>query len=142
MKQILQTEMKNALKAKDKVRLETIRALLSEIQYAEMSKEGDLDEKEIIAILKREEKKRREEIEYAQKAGRLELLDKLNEEIRAIESFLPQKMDDQQLSDAIAALREEAPEANMGTLMKLLKDRYSGQYDAKMASEIAKRVLG
>jgi len=140
MKQTIQNELKIAMKAKDKIRLETIRGLLSEIQYAEMSKEADLDEQELIAILKREVKKRKEEIEFAEKANRGELLDKLNEEIRVVESFLPQQMNEQQLTEAINALREESPGANMGALMKLLKDRYSGQYDAKMASEIAKRV--
>jgi uncharacterized protein len=139
VKSQLQTEMKNAMKAKDKIRLETIRGVLSEIQYGEMQKEADLTDTEVLAIVQREIKKRKEETEYAEKAGRSDLLEKLKVEVHVLESFLPQQMQAEELEAVISQLLSETG-SNMGAIMKVLKERFSGRYDAKLASQIASRL--
>ena len=74
MKTNLKDQMKDAMKAKDKVRLDTIRAILSEIQYEEMQKGiDDLDSEGCLAVCQREMKKRKEELDFALQAGRPEL---------------------------------------------------------------------
>ena len=81
MKKKLQEEMKNAMREKDKVRLMTIRGVLSAIQYEEMKKSKDcLSDDEIIAVLRSELKKRAESLEYAEKDGRTELIEDLKKE--------------------------------------------------------------
>ena len=143
MKATLQSALKEAMKAKDKVRLETIRALMSAITYEEIEKKSEpLPADQCLAILQREIKKRREEIEFAEKAGRPELLEKLGHEIAAIESFMPKQLSQAELEKIIMTLRESTPGLSLGVVMKTLKESYAGQYDSKLASEIAKRVCG
>ncbi len=143
MKTKLQTAMKEAMKSKDKTKLDTIRLALSAIQYEEVAKGVDkLSDTEVLEVLKRELKKRKEEVEFAEKASRSDLLEKLKGEISCLESFLPTQMSPADLEKIIMSLREKTPGAKMGDIMKGLKDGYSGQYDAKLASEIVKKVVG
>jgi uncharacterized protein YqeY len=142
MKKDLQAAMKEAMRAKDKGRLDTIRTVLSAIQYEEMEKKvEELPGDAILAILQRELKKRREEIEFAEKGNRPDLKDKLLIEVSVIESFLPKQLSAADLEKALSQLKAETPGLNMGTAMKALKEKFPGQYDGKQASEIAKKVF-
>ncbi len=143
MKTKLQSSLKEALKAKDKLRLETIRLCLSAIQYEEMQKGVDaLPDTAVVEILQREIKKRKEELEFAEKAGRGEMKEKLDAETAIIETFLPRQLSEGDLEKIIGDFRAQDPAANMGVVMKHLKDSYAGQYDGKIASAVVKRVLG
>lgn len=143
MKATLQSAMKEAMKAKDKVRLDTIRGLLSAMQYEEMQKGVDsLDATTSAILLQTELKKRREEVEFAEKGGRDDLKAQLAIEIATIESFLPKQFSGEEIEKILSILKDETPGLNVGAAMKVLKERYSGQYDGKLASDVAKRVLG
>lgn len=143
MKEDLRTAMKEAMKAKEKVRLETIRAILTAIQYEEVAKgTEDLPKDSIIAILQNEGKKRREAIEFAEKANRAEAIETLKLEIAVIENFLPKQLSAHELEKIVSDLRTVNPALNVGTAMKALKDGYLGQYDGKLASDVVRRVLG
>ena len=143
MKATLQSAMKEAMKAKDKVRLDTIRGLLSAMQYEEMQKGVDsLDATTSALLLQTELKKRREEVEFAEKGGREDLKAQLAIEIATIESFLPKQFSGEEIEKILSTLKDETPGLNVGAAMKVLKERYSGQYDGKLASDVAKRVLG
>ena len=142
-KSALKDALKVAMKAGEKVKVETIRAVLSAIQYEEVAQKVDeLQEAAILEILKRELKKRKEEMEFAEKANRPEHIAKLHQEMAALEGFLPTQMSAEQLEGIIADLKSKNPQMNMGMIMKALKDGYSGQFDSKSASEIAKRIAG
>lgn len=143
MKESLKSALKEAMKARDQVRMDTIRSILSALQYEEMQKGvDDLPSDSAIAILKSELKKRREEYEFAEKAARAEAIEKLNKEISVIEGFLPSQLNAESLEKILGGLKAAEPGLNMGLAMKKLKDGYAGQYDGKMASEIAKKVFG
>ncbi len=143
LKTALQASLKEALKARDKVRLDTVRSVLSAMQYEAISNKVDeLSEEENLAVLQREIKKRREEIEFAEQAKRSDLIDKLKTEIASLESFLPKQLSSEELEKILADIKSSTPGINMGAGMKLLKEKYSGQFDGKLASEIARRVLG
>lgn len=134
--------MKAAMKAKDKTRLDTTRLLLSAIQYEEMQKKVDeLPEAALVSLLQRELGRRKEEIEFAEKANRAEAKEKLLTEIKVIEEFLPQQLNEAELEKIITQIKSSDPSANMGSVMKNLKENYSGQYDGALASQIAKRVF-
>lgn len=142
MKKKLQDEMRLAMKAKDQRKLETIRILLSEIQYAEMQKKTDLlPDDEVIAVIQREVKKRKEELEFAEKANRADAKEKVLTEIAVLESFLPKQLSKDELKNILAALKAATPGLNVGAAMKHLRDNYAGQFDGKAASEAAKEVL-
>lgn len=143
MKEKLQEAVRAAMKAKDRVRLDTVRMLLSAVQYEEMQKKADsLSEEQSAAVLQREVNKRKEEIEYAEKAGRADQKERLIQEIACIEEFLPKQLSPAELEKIITDLKSANPSVNMGGVMKALKESYAGQYDGKIASEAAKKVLG
>ena len=143
MKAELKDALKVAMKAGEKIRVETIRAVLSAIQYDEVAqKVDDLPAAGVIEILKREIKKRKEEQEFAEKANRPEAIAKLDQEIATLEGFLPQQLSAEALEKIISELKAQNPQMNMGLIMKALKDSHNGQYDSKLASEIAKRIAG
>ena len=143
MKAELKDALKVAMKAGEKVRVETIRSVLSAIQYDEVAqKVDDLPAAGVIEILKREIKKRKEEQEFAEKANRPEAIAKLHQEIATLEGFLPQQLSADALEKIISDLKTQNPQMNMGLIMKALKDTHNGQYDSKLASEIAKRIAG
>ncbi len=143
MKETLQGHLKEALKARNKVRLDTIRSVLSAIQYESMEKKVEaLPDDLCLAIVQRAIKKRREEVEFAVQAKREDLKEKLSVEIATLEEFLPKQLTTPELEKLIVELKANDPALNMSGAMKLLKEKFAGQYDGKAASEIAKRVLG
>lgn len=142
MKEHIQSEMKSALRAKDKVRLQTLRSILSAFQYAEMEKGVDaLAQDDAFAILKNEAKKRTESLEYAEKVGRTEEAETLVREREIIESFLPKQLTETELTAIVQSLRESNPELSLGDVMKHLKSEFSGQYDGKMATSVVRKLI-
>ncbi len=142
MKNKLKESLKTAMKARDQVRLDTVRSLMAAIQYEEMQKETEeLPSEAVLAIIRSEIKKRKEESEFAQKASRPELLEKLAKELSILEEFLPSQLGEAQLEKILSDLKQSTPGLNLGVAMKLLKDNYAGQYDGKVASDVAKRIL-
>lgn len=142
MKAQLQAAMKDAMRAKEKSKLDTIRGILAAIQYEEMEKKTEaLPDAAILEVLQREIKKRREEIEFAEKAGRPEMLVSLNGEIKVIEAFLPQQLTAEELTTIVNGLRAADASLNMGGVMKVLKEKYGGQYDGRTASDLVKKLF-
>jgi uncharacterized protein YqeY len=143
MKATLKEALKSAMKAQDKLRLETIRSVLTEMQYEEMQKSVDaLSATESLQIVQREVKKRQEAIQFEEQAGRAEQKAKLQAEIAILEGFLPKQLSSEDLEKIIVQLKDTTPGLALNLVMKHLKDNYAGQYDGKSASEIAKRVVG
>jgi uncharacterized protein YqeY len=143
MKVILKESLKTAMKAKDRLRMETIRSLLSEIQYEEMQRSvSDLTTSDCTLVLQREVKKRAEAITFEEQANRPEAKAKLQSEIAIIEEFLPKQLSSDALEKILIEYKASTAGAAMSTAMKFLKEQYPGQYDGKSASEIAKRVFG
>ncbi len=143
MKAAMKEALKVAMKAKEQAKVDTIRSLLTAIQYEEVAqKVDDLPEASVVEILKREVKKLKEELEFVKQAGREEATENVSIGIALAESFLPAQMSAEQLEVAIRSIKDSDPAANMGAVMKSLKERHNGQYDAKLASELAKRIAG
>jgi uncharacterized protein len=143
MKTELTAAMKDAMRAKDKLALTTIRSIIAAIQYEEMQTGKDeLDSVSLIAILKNEEKKRLESMEFSEKAGRTEEIATLEEELVTVRRFLPSQLSEQQLTEKLSQFKATNADANMGSAMKYLKDAFPGEYDGKMASAVAKNIFG
>jgi uncharacterized protein YqeY len=143
MKSTLKDALKTAMKAQDRLKMETIRSLLSEIQYEEMQKSvNDLAPNDCTLVLQREVKKRVEAIGFEEQANRPEAKAKLQSEIAIIEEFLPKQLSPEALEKILVEYKASTADAAMSTAMKFLKEHYPGQYDGKSASEIAKRVFG
>lgn len=142
MKAALKENVKEALKARDKVRLETVRGILAAIQYEELQKGvEDLPADAVTAVLKAELKKRKEQLEFAEQGKRPDLVERSRAEILVVEGFLPKQMAREELEKIVTAMKQDNPALDMGAAMKLLKEQYSGQYDGKLASEVVKGAL-
>lgn len=128
----LKDEMKNAMRAKDKCRLGVIRMALSAIKLAEIDHKTEATDDNIIAILTKMVKQRKESIKMFTDGGRDELAAKEAEEVIAIQFFLPQPLTDAEIKDLIdKAINETdaASMADMGKLMAVLKPLLQGKAD-------------
>jgi len=142
LKDQIKSQMKDAMRAKDKFGVDTLRELLSAIQYLEMEKKTEnLSDQDIVASLQSEMKKQSESLEFAEKAGRDNLAEEARRRIAIIEKFLPKQLSETELRSELTKFKQEQPQASMGEAMQFLKANFSGQYDGKMASQIAKECM-
>lgn len=140
-------DMKTAMKAKDTVALNVVRALKSAIKYAAIEKhgaDGDLDDAEALVVVRREIKKRQDSISQFETAGRTDLADNEKAEVAVLEKYLPAAMSDADLiklvEDAIAETGA-ASKKDMGKVMKLVQERSEGRADNKaISTEVSKRL--
>jgi uncharacterized protein YqeY len=144
--QILE-DMKTAMKAKDSVTLNVVRALKSAIKYAAIEKsgaDGELDDTDAILVVRKEIKKRQDSIASYETAGRQELADNEKAEIAVLEKYLPAAMSAEDLVKLVEAVIAElgaTSKKDMGNVMKVLQERSEGRADNRaISSEVAKRL--
>lgn len=135
----------DAMRSKDAVRLGTLRMLTTEIRNAEIAmrpegKElnGDGD---IVKIIQKEAKKRRESIEIFTSSNRLDLADKEKAELAILEEYLPQQMSEAEIEATIKATIAENPDIAFGDLMKILMPKFQGKADGKLVSQLVNKNL-
>lgn len=140
----LEAALKDAIRAKDTVRKNTLRLVLSAIKEAEVLKQAKLDDAAILSILQKEVKLRKESIADAKKAGRDDLIQESNNEIKILEEYLPAAMSDEELeslvNDAIAESGASSP-SDMGNVMKVVLPRVQGRADGGQVSQIVRQKL-
>jgi uncharacterized protein YqeY len=139
-------DLKTALKSNDETRKGTLRLLLAALKQAEIDKRpaGALDEGEVLAVIQKEAKSRRESIADAQKANRADLVAMNETELHVIESYLPKQLTREELVElaraAIAETGAGGPQ-QMGAVMKLLTPRTKGRADGKLVSDVVRELL-
>jgi uncharacterized protein len=137
----LQTSLKDAIKEKKEIKRDTIRSILSAIQYLEINNNSEnINDEDIYPILKSELKKRSEELDFALKAERTDQVNKIKVEEEVIKSFLPQPLTEFEIKNFVSD-KIESGEKNMGSLMKLLQENFPGRIDGKLASATIKSLL-
>jgi uncharacterized protein YqeY len=141
MKEKLQSDMKEAMKARDQLRLATVRGVISEIKLAEINSRETLGEEQCVAIVQKEIKKRRDALEFAQKAARAEMIEQNEAEIKILQGYLGEQLTEAQLRELINKLIAEGAD-NVGKIMGSLSKTHKGKFEGKSASEIAKQILG
>ncbi len=137
--------MKDAMRAKDKERLGTVRLILSEIKKVEVDERIDPDDSRIISIMDKMVKQRRESIKQYTDGGRPELADKEQVEIEVIQEFLPQPLTDAEIDAIIAdtiASTGAASMLDMGKVMGAIKGQLTGRADMGAVSQKIKAALG
>ena len=140
----LESDLKDALRAGDNLRKNTLRLALSAIRLAEIDRGSKLDESAVIAILQKEIKARNESIEDAQRAGRPELEEAAREEIKVLQVYLPQAMNPEELeAQAKQAIAEVGATSlrEMGQVMKVLLPRLAGRATGDQASQVVRKLL-
>ena len=144
LKDQLKDQQKLAMLARDKARLGTIRLLMAEIKQREVDSRIELNDEDILAVVTKMVKQRRDSISQFEAAGRQDLADKESAEIVVLQEFLPQQL----TADEIAALIEQAITesgaavmADMGKVMAVLKPKIQGRADVGSVSAQVKTRL-
>lgn len=149
MREQITDSLKKALKQQDKRRVSTLRLINAAIKDRDIAarakgNETGVDEAEIIEILSKMIKQRRESAKLYEEGGRTELAEEELAEIEVIEGFLPQQLSEDEVAEACKALVEELGAdglKDMGRVMGALKERYAGSMDFGKASAIVKELL-
>jgi len=137
-------DMKLAMKSRDALRLSTIRLLRSSVSYARINKGEELTDDEVLEVLSREAKRRREAIEAAVSGERSDIAEKEQAELDIISEYLPKQFDESEI-EAIA--REVVAEVgatdlkDRGKVMGPLMQRIRGRADGKMAGQVVEKIL-
>ena len=143
----IDSDLKDAMRAKDSAKLGVLRMLKSAMKYAAIEKsgaEGQLDDTEAMQVIRKQVKQRQDSIEGFEKGGRPELAAKEKDELAMLSAYLPQQMSGNELS---AAVREAIAEvgatsrAQMGAVMKVLQAKIAGRADGKTLSQEVQRQL-
>lgn len=141
--QNLQKQIAEAMKARDEVRLSTLRMLSSALNYEKIEKRKDLTDEEELVVIRKEAKQRKDSIESYNKAGESERANREQEELKILQEFLPPEMDVAELETIIAEQISEVGAsgmADMGRVMAAVKAKAPGADGAKIA-EIVKSKL-
>ena len=142
--------LKVALKSQDKIRISTLRLINAAIKDRDIADRTDnggagVSEDVVLEILAKMIKQRQESLSAYEKAGRLDLADQERSEIVIIQEFMPRQLEDDEIIAAVdAALAEVRAETlkDMGKVMGLLKQKYTGQMDFGKAGARVKEKLG
>jgi len=142
--QRIESELKSALKAGNKLRLQTLRLLLAEIKNERIRRGGEVDESGFVTLVRKAIKQREESISQYRKGNREELAAKEEAEIRMLEPYLPAQVDEGQIRAAIeetVAAKGLSGPAAIGPVMKEMLARFGSSADGATINRIAREVL-
>ena len=145
LKAQIQADMKTAMKAGEKTRLGVIRLILAAVKQREVDERIELDDTQVLAVLDKMMKQRRDSIEQFGAAGRQDLVDVERFEVEVIQGYLPRALDEAELTalvEAAVAQSGAAAISDMGKVMALLKPQVQGRADMGAVSAQVKRRLG
>ena len=132
------------MRAKESARLSTVRLILAAIKQREVDERKELTDADVVSVLEKMIKQRRESIAQYEQAARKDLADVEKFELELLSGYLPQQMNDQEVSQAVVAAIAEAKPAgikDMGKVMALLKPRLAGKADMGKVSNLVKTRL-
>jgi uncharacterized protein YqeY len=141
------SDLKDAMRAKEATKLGVLRMLKSALKYAEIEKSGtdaDLSETEAVQVIRKQAKQRQDSIESFEKGGRAELAAKEKEELSILNAYLPQAMSSDELSKIVRESIAEVgatSKAQMGAVMKAAQAKAAGRADGKTLSQEVSRQL-
>ncbi len=146
LKARLQSDLTTSMKARDELRLATIRMTLSAITEEEVAGKSarELSDEDVLRVITREAKKRRESAEAYDAAHRPELAARERAEGGVLETYLPAQLDDAELAELVRAAVAEAGATEprqMGAVMKLVQPQVAGRADGKRVSDEVRRQL-
>ena len=144
LKESITEAMKDAMRAKDKPRLGTIRLILAELKRIEVDERIDIEDDRVISILDKMTKQRRESIRQYEAADRQELADVEKFEITVIQDFLPAALDDSEIASIVAQAISDTGASSMkemGAVMNIVRPQLMGRADLSVVSLQVKQQL-
>lgn len=144
LKEKIQEQLKEAMKSKDKARLRTLRMVIAALKNFEVEKMGEATDEEVIQIIQKEVKKRKEAIEEYKKAGREDLAQSEREELEILMEYLPKQLTEDEIrSLALEVIKEVGASSlkDLGKVMKVIMPKVKGRADGKVVNRIVREIL-
>lgn len=147
LQQRVDSDLTEAIRAKDAIKLGALRMLKSALKYAAIAKSGpesELSDAEAIQVIRKQAKQRQDSIESFEKGGRTELADKEKEELALLNNYLPQAMSAEEVEKVVRETIAElgvTSKGQMGAVMKALQAKAGGRVDGKTLSAEAQKQL-
>jgi uncharacterized protein len=145
--QRIDSDLKDAMRAKDALRLGVLRMLKSALKYGAIEKSGadaELNDVDGAQVIRKQAKQRQDSIESFEKGGRPELAEKEKVELAILNSYLPKQMDPEELAKMVRETIAEVgatSKAQMGAVMKALQEKTAGRADGKTLSQEVQKQL-
>lgn len=144
MREQILNDLKEAMKAQDKKTLAVIRMVKGAMQMEELNKKKELNDDEVIALIAKQIKTRKESIVEFEKGNRQDLIDATNEEINILNKYMPEQLSEEEVNKIIDEIFEEVkPESmrDMGKIMGQANAKLKGRADMSIVSSIIKNKL-
>ena len=144
LKQLITNDMKLALKAQDKSALKAIRMILGAIKQKEIDERIDLDDTQVMAVIQKMVKQRKDSISQFSDAGRTDLVEVEEAELSIINNYMPKQLSEAEIEVAVdKAISDSGADSmkDMGKLMGILKSQLDGQADMGLVSKLIKSKL-
>ncbi|NBI29365.1 GatB/YqeY domain-containing protein [Chengkuizengella marina] len=140
----LTTDMKQAMRDKEKLKLTVIRMIRSAIKDLEINERRTPDDNDVLAIITREIKQRKDSLQEFKNAGRDDLVEKLEAEINIINEYLPQQLSEEEIIEIVQQTIQEvgaSSKADMGKVMSALMPKVKGRADGKIVNQTVQKFL-
>ncbi|HMO17336.1 MAG TPA: GatB/YqeY domain-containing protein [Oligoflexia bacterium] len=141
LKAKLQSDLKEAMKAREQDKVTNLRGIMAAIKQIEVDSRTEVGDDKIIDILQKQIKIRKDALHFAEEQKREDLIVQNKNEISLIQSYLGTQLGDEELQKLIKTLIEGGA-STMGSVMGALQKDYRGKFDGKRASELAKSLIG
>jgi len=144
LKEKLMDDMKEAMKAKDKVRKNVLTMLRSAIKQKEVDERVELEDADVLDIIAKQIKQKKDSIDDFEKGNRQDLIDLTNEEIKILLDYLPPQLSDEELDEIVkeaVSISGAQSKKDMGKLMALVMPKVKGKADGKHVNQIVAKYL-
>jgi uncharacterized protein YqeY len=144
LKEQVDQDLKAAMRSHDKFRTQTLRSLKSAIRYAEIEAGAELDDPDILAVIAKQAKQRRDSIAEFEKGGRTDLVENETGELHILESYLPAQLSEETIKEKAQAVIDELGVTDMkgmGQVMNRLMADLKGQADGKVVNQVVRQLL-
>ncbi|HDG61765.1 MAG TPA: GatB/YqeY domain-containing protein [Thermotoga sp.] len=144
LKERIMNDLKKAMKERNEVKVRTLRMVIASIKNWEVENTKEIDDDGMITVLTKEAKRRKEAIEEYRKAGREDLVRAEEEELKIIESYLPERMSEEEIKELVLKTIEEVKATSpkdLGKIMKVIMPKVKGRADGKLVNEMVRKIL-
>lgn len=141
----IKADLKEAMLARDEIKVSTLRMVMAAVSNARISKGSDLTDEEVVKIIQKEAKQIQEAVDGAAQAGREDLIKKNESEKKVLSVYLPEKLDESKVEEIIVSTIHEigaAGPGDMGKVMAQVMPKLRGQADGAVVSRIVSQHLG
>lgn len=144
LKEELMKDLKEAMKEKNTIKKDTVQMVRAAILQIEKDKKIEVSDSQIVEIIAKEAKKRKDALEDYQKSGREDLIEQMNQEIKILNEYLPKQLTEEELTQKMQEIITELGATSIkdiGAVMKKAKETIGAAANGKAINEVAKKIL-